>query len=81
MSKNGDFEANYKDSMQQLKNDPNILPTATGMAGKIQGKPEIRNKRIQLLLTQSNYDKIKQCAESNNTSVNDAINQIINNYL
>jgi hypothetical protein len=40
-------------------------------------KAEIRNKRVQLLLTESNHLKIKEYAANSGTSVNDALNQII----
>ena len=43
----------------------------------IKPKAEPRNKRVQLLLTESNHMKIKEYAANSGTSVNDAINQII----
>lgn len=45
----------------------------------IKPKAEPRNKRVQLLLTESNHLKIKEYAAHSGTSVNDAINQIIEN--
>lgn len=45
----------------------------------IKPKAEPRNKRVQLLLTESNHLKIKEYAINSGTSVNDAINQIIEN--
>ena len=45
----------------------------------IKPKAEPRNKRVQLLLTESNHLKIKEYAANSGTSVNDAINQIIEN--
>lgn len=45
----------------------------------IKPKAEPRNKRVQLLLTESNHLKIKEYASNNGTSVNDVINQIIEN--
>lgn len=45
----------------------------------IKPKAEPKNKRVQLLLTESNHLKIKEYAANSGTSVNDAINQIIEN--
>ncbi len=45
----------------------------------IKPKAEPRNKRVQLLLTEGNHLKIKEYAANSGTSVNDAINQIIEN--
>lgn len=45
----------------------------------IKPKAEPRNRRVQLLLTESNYLKLKEYASSGGTSVNDAVNQIIEN--
>lgn len=43
----------------------------------IKPKAAPRNKRVQLLLTENNHKKIKEYAAKSGTSVNDAINQII----
>lgn len=45
----------------------------------IKPKAEPRNRRVQLLLTESNYLKLKEYALNGGTSVNDAVNQIIEN--
>lgn len=45
----------------------------------IKPKAEPRNKRVQLLLTESNHLKLKEYAANGGTSVNDAVNQIIEN--
>lgn len=45
----------------------------------IKPKAEPRNRRVQLLLTESNYLKLKEYASNGGTSVNDAVNQIIEN--
>ena len=45
----------------------------------IKPKAEPRNRRVQLLLTESNYFKLKEYASNAGTSVNDAVNQIIEN--
>ncbi len=43
----------------------------------IKPKAEPRNRRVQLLLTESNYSKLKSYASGSGTSVNDTVNQII----
>jgi len=45
----------------------------------IKPKSEPRNRRVQLLLTERNYFKLKEYASNSGTSVNDAVNQIIEN--
>ena len=41
---------------------------------------EAKTRRVQLLMKQSTYDKIKQKAELDDVSINDAIAQLIENY-
>ena len=43
--------------------------------------PETRSKRLQLLLTPSLHDNLKKIAQSENRSLNDLINSILESYL
>ncbi len=44
-------------------------------------KKEIKNRRLQLVVTPTLYKKIKSKAEENNTSMNDLICQLIDQTL
>lgn len=65
----GTEEEIYKDSKRDAHTERQL----------IKPKAAPRNKRVQLLLTESNHKKIKEYAAKSGTSVNDAINQIIEN--
>lgn len=65
----GTEEEIYKDSKRDTHTEQQL----------IKPKAALRNKRVQLLLTESNHKKIKEYAAKSGTSVNDAINQIIEN--
>lgn len=57
----------------------NIPAPGANAAPTIKPKAEPRNRRVQLLLTESNYVKLKEYASNCGTSVNDVVNQIIEN--
>lgn len=43
--------------------------------------PEAKSKRLQLLIQPSLYNRVKQRADENGTSVNDTIHNILSNVL
>lgn len=60
-----------------VKEDSNSDHKVTAPA--IKPKAEPRNRRMQLLLTENNYAKLKEYATTCGTSMNDAVNQMIEN--
>ena len=59
-----------------ITNEKNI-PKYGMNSPTIKPKAEPRNRRMQLLLTNSNYIKLKEYATTCGTSMNDAVNQMI----
>lgn len=81
---NFDFKHKKPNEIKTIKHDTEEIQIVTKEVKHpqnsiIKPKAEPRNKRVQLLLTESNHLKIKEYAINNGTSVNDVINQIIEN--
>lgn len=67
------------DSVVKAIVEENDIPAPETNVPTIKPKAEPRNRRVQLLLTESNYVKLKEYASNCGTSVNDTVNQIIEN--
>lgn len=78
--KQGSPSEDSREAESIKKESPNPEPQTFKPFGEIRiikPKAETRSRRVQLLLTESNYLKLKEYASSNGTSVNDVVNQII----
>lgn len=68
---------------EELKNIKNTNATAGRKTEYpiIIKKDEIKSRRVQILLRPSIYDEVKRNAEKHNISVNEIINQILQDFI
>lgn len=61
---------------------PQVTPAYVETALKIQArKEEYKSRRLQLLIKPSLHNKLKEIAELNQVSVNELINQVLQNFI
>lgn len=69
-----------KPQQRQTASRPDQQPAQKAQFKKRVNVGEAKTRRVQLLMKQSTYDKIKKKAELDDVSINDAIAQLIENY-